>query len=254
MIISLEALSEELERQIDLQEEQIRAEAQLALKNLANAVYSSIVEGIQNGGHDPKNRQTYLQGLKLEALNEDSYVIHLEGDFANALEDGYVGFDMKEKMLNSSSNVTAGPNAGQPWVKRNAKGKKYAHVPFGHKPFSKESKSGNMASAIKKLQAKNSQGEMQSLTARFNDAKGNPMKGKVATVKDTGIKNLDGITKYQHVHESGAVQSVYMTFRTISEDGEGWKHPGHKGYNLFKEARSYAIEEMTNILKYLGDK
>ena len=46
------------------------------------------------------------------------------------------------------------------------------------------------------------------------------------------------MTKYQHVTEK-SVQSVYYTFRTISEAvSSGWIHPGSEGLELFSGGNS----------------
>jgi hypothetical protein len=104
---------------------------------------------------------------------------------------------------------------------------------------------------------------MQSITKTFEDISGKPIAGKVATASEADIdmaamahergdakwKNLEGLTKYQHVSDSGKVSSIYMTYRMVGEDSKGWVHPGHKGYQLFKEAEEYVNAELKNILK-----
>ena len=83
------------------------------------------------------------------------------------------------------------------------------------------------------------------------------MQGKVASIKDTGVKNLDGVTKYQktYINKSGkeTTQSLYMTYRIVHEDSDGWHHPGYAGLKGFDEAERWLDSEIDNILETLID-
>lgn len=229
----------------------IEAELDDAVKNLAHAAHASMVSQIQNQQMDPKNRQDYLRGLKFTELGDDSYLIFLEGDWANKLEEGFEPYNMKDTLLSSKKIIQTGSRAGEPWVRTNKKGKKYAAVPFQFKPFSKDAGSGDLTEDIKSLVAENKAGKEQAITKVFKDLDGNAISGRVASIKDAVNPKLEGLTKYQHVADSGKVSSVYFTFRIISEDSSGWQHPGHSGYNLFKQAEEFVDREMENILTTL---
>lgn len=241
---ALEDLSYEVEN--DLQE---------AIANVVAAGYDSIVGSAQLELHS--SRQDYLSGLSFHKLGGNEYLILLEGKFPNALEEGYSGFDVKEGMLNSNKVVNVGTRSGQPWVQKAEDGHKFAHVPFQHRPFSKEAKSADIGQAIKKLKATNQQGVEQKFTKLFKDNDGNPMQGKVAVVKEVkGFPELDRITKYQKVYKNEktgkeSVQSLYMTYRTVSENGGDWTHPGYAGLHAFDDAEKWMDSEIDNILNRL---
>lgn len=248
---SIKILADELGKDLEKLAPQVEAELEEAVENLATAAHASLVAQVQGMKMDPKNRQDYLRGLKYQKLDDTNFVIYLDGEWPKKLEEGYSSYDMKAKLLSSEKTVKIGSRAGQPWVQTSKAGKKYAAVPFGHKPLSAEGSKGNMAEDIKRLTAKNRQGKDQSILETFNDNNGKPLRGKVATVTDSATKNLQGLTKYQSVSKTGTVSSVYMTFRMVSEDSPGWQHPGHRGYLLFQEMEQYVEKELENIVKNL---
>lgn len=247
---SIKLIADELGKSLENLAPQVEQELNDAVANLASAAHASLVARVQGMSMDPKNRQDYLRALKLQKIDDENWLIFLDGQWPKKLEEGFDGYDMKQKLLSSEKTVQVGSRAGEPWVRQGKKGK-YAAVPFEHKPLSSEGMAGNLADDIKKLMAKNRQGQEQSILETFNDANGKPIAGKVATVKQSDNPNLKGLTKYQHVSDSGKVSSVYMTFRMISEHSSGWQHPGFKGYQLFKEAEEYVQNELENIVKTL---
>jgi hypothetical protein len=197
------------------------------------------------------SRKDYLKGLKFKDLGDDSYLIYLDGDWANKLEKGFGSYSIRDALLKSKKIVGVGSRSGEPWVRKAKDGHKYAAVPFEHKPH--VNPSGDLASDIKKMMAKGVNGQVQSISKVFKNAEGKPLSGKVASVNpaDATNPNLAGLTKYQHVHKSGRVSSVYMTYRMVSENGKDWVHPGHDGYQLFKQAQEFVEKEMDNIVKTL---
>lgn len=248
---NLEIRAEQLGKTLENVAEGIITELEESVAQLAQAAHAAISAQIQAGEHDPKNRKAYLDGLDLQKLDEGHFLLSLDGDWANKLESGYPSYDLKAVLLASTSNVTAGSRAGQPWVRKSKEGKKYAAVPFHHRPFAKDQGRSNLAPEIRKLTAENASGRQQRLTQIFKSAEGESLSGRVASVRNTGNPRLEGLTKYQHIHESGNVQSVYLTFRFISEDSAGWQHPGHKGYNYFKQAEEFVAMELDNIINSL---
>jgi hypothetical protein len=187
--------------------------------------------------------------LKFKELGNDEYLIYLDGEAANKLEKGWGSYSIRDLMLNSKKIVEVGSRAGQPWVQKGAQGQKFAHVPFEHKQNAKASKSGDLATDIKQMTAQNAKGKQQNLSKIFKDIDGNPIHGKVAVVKDALTAKFDGLVKYQYVHPSGNVSSLYMTYRTVSQNGKDWKHPGFKGYQLFKDIEETVEKELENIIK-----
>lgn len=261
--ISFKLRAEALGKSIENMAPKVEAEINEAVKNLAHAAYIQMTALIQRKQMSDTNRQDYLKNLKFTELGGNSYLIHLEGEWANKLEDGYGPYSLREILLKSKKIVQVGPRTGQPWVQHNQQGKKYAHVPFDHHPH-RGNASGDLGTDIKRLSAKNIQGKAQNLTEIFKGPNGNPMdsgSGKntrpVAVVKELPegtSKNLMNMAKFQKVHESGAVSSIYMTWRTISESGKDWTHPGHRGYEIFKQAEEWVKAEMDQLVKTILNK
>lgn len=250
--INIRVIADKLQKDLENLAPRIEEELKGAVANLAQATYASMASQVQSMSMDPKNRQDYLRALKIEDLGEGSWLIYLDSEMASKLEEGFSPYSIKDKLLSSKKTVKVGSRAGQPWVRTSKKGKKYAAVPFTHKPFSGEKGASKLGSKIHELFAENMQGKRQKLTKVFKDEFGKPLTGKVATVgkvKDT--PNLSGLTKYQWVSPKGAVSSVYMTYRMVHEDSGGWQHPGFKGYQLFKQAEEYVEKELENIVQTL---
>jgi len=242
-----EALGKEIENLAPMVENEINQ----AVKNLAHAAYTAMTAKIQSMSMSESNRKDYLKALNFTDLGDDAYLISLDGAWADKLEKGFGSYSIRSVLLKSTKTVQVGKRAGEPWVQTGKKGQKYAHVPFEHKPHANPS--GDLAKDIKGLIALGVNGKVQPIGEVFKNADGKAINGKVASVNpaDTDVANLKGLTKYQYVHKSGRVSSVYMTFRTVSENGKDWIHPGHKGYQLFKEAEEYVEKEMDNIIKTL---
>lgn len=249
--ISFKMRAEALGKTLENLAPQIEEEINQAVKNLAHAAYTAMTAKIQSMSISDKSRKDYLKGLKFEDLGDDAYLIVLDGEWANKLEQGYGSYSIRDALLKSKKIVGVGSRSGEPWVRTSKEGHKYAAVPFEHKPHANPT--GDLGRDIKNLMAKGTNGQVQSLDKIFKNADGKAINGKVATVSasDTTNPNLAGLTKYQHVHPSGKVSSVYMTYRMVSENGKDWVHPGSSGYQLFKEAQDYVEKEMDNIIKTL---
>jgi hypothetical protein len=249
--ISFKIRAELLGKQIENLAPQVEDEINQAVKNLAHAAYTGMTARIQAMSISDKSRKDYLNGLKFKDLGDDSYLIYLDGDWANKLEQGFGPYSIRDVLLKSKKIVGVGSRSGEPWVRKAKDGHKWAVVPFEHKPH--VNPSGDLAQDIKKMMAKGVNGQVQAIGKVFKNAEGKPITGKVASVNpsDATNPNLAGLTKYQHVSKSGRVSSVYMTYRAISETGKDWVHPGSAGYQLFKQAEEYVEKEMDNIIKTL---
>lgn len=243
--ISLKFRAEELGKSLDNLADELEAELTNAVQDLAESAYSSIIADAQS---KLKNtRQDYLSGLSFEKLDETSWLISLDGSWANMIEDGFGPYDMKEVLLNSKKTVQVGSRAGEPWVRTGADGAKYAAVPFEEK---QANMSPSMLTSMKGMTATNAKGRQQKITKIFKDLSGNPMTGKVA-VASSKNPMLDSMVKYQHINEKGSVSSVYMNYRIISENSSGWNHPGYSGLHAFQAAQQWIEQEMDNIIKTL---
>lgn len=253
--INIKFRAAELGKSLENLAYEVQQELDQAIKDTANAAYATIVAKAQADLNS--TRADYLKGLSFEELGNNTYLITLEGDWANALEKGFSGFDIREWMLSSEKVVQVGTRTGQKWVQTGASGQKFAHVPFEHRPHSKAPKTSDLAQAIKKLQTHNRSGRLQKFTSIFKDDAGKPLEGRVASIKKVkDFPQLDGITKYQKIYKNEStgkqsVQSVYMTFRTVSEAAESWRHPGFEGLRAFDEAEKWVEEQIDTIIMTL---
>lgn len=249
--ISFKIRAEALGKSLKNLSAEIEEEVNDAVKNLAHAAYTGITAKLQQMNISQGSRKDYMSALKFSELGNNSYLIYLDSDRAEKLENGQGAYSLRELMLKSTKIVQVGSRSGQPWVQRAKDGHKYAHVPMEHKP--QANPKSDLATHIKSLNALGTNGKVQSLDKIFKGLDGKPLNGKVATVhkSDAPTPNLAGLVKYQHVAKSGKVSSIYMTYRTVSETGKDWMHPGSKGYKLFKEAEEYVEKEMDNIINTL---
>lgn len=247
--ISIEA--EKLGLALDNLAKDLQAEFEYAISNTAHAAYAQIVAKAQS--ELDSTRLDYLKGLQFDQVGENEYIIMLSTPEANKLEQGYAPFDLKPGLLGSKKTVAVGSRSGMPWVRTSKTGKKYAAVPFSHRPFSGKG-SSDMQQILRKFTTKNTQGRKQRVTQIFKDPAGNPLEGKVAALKNTGHTDLEGLVKYQKNYinqQSGKIttQSLYVTYRMVSEDSQGWQHPGYAGLQAFSEAEAYVQEEIQRILQ-----
>jgi hypothetical protein len=232
----------------------MRAEASQAVAGVAQAALSFVTGEAQAKLH--ATRQDYLSGLSLEQVGPNEFVIVLSGDAALRIENGWGAYDLRAVLLRSRKIVSVGRRAGQPWVRIGKLNQKYASVPFQQQPFSKAGGASSSADVIAGLYARNARGRRQKLTSVFNDADGNPMEGKVASVTNPALGNLSGITKYQKkytdpVTGKQTVQGIYATYRTVSENGKPWNHPGYNGLHAFQRAEKFVEEKLDEIAKVL---
>ena len=232
--------------------EEVRKDFEDSIKTLAHGAYAQVVAKAQKELHD--TRLDYLKALHFDKIGPNTYLIHLEGPYPNKLEEGYPSFDMKTGMLASKKIVEVGTRTGKPWVQRNQQDEKFAHVPLEHRPFSKAPKGKNMNQIIRNIKVYNQQGLKQKITSMFKDASGKPLEGKVATVTNPGIvADLLGLTKFQKViqTETGKtrVESLYLTWRTVSEKSAGWNHPGFPGIHAFKRVEEWVDEQLDKIIQ-----
>ena len=244
--LSLKIKAEELGKSLDNLAESVEAELSEAIRDLSNAAFAKISADVQSQVSSQSFRQDYLKSLDFQEIGQDSYVITLVGDWPNKLEEGFGSFDMRDTLLSSSKQVEVGSRAGQQWVQQGQNGR-FAHVPITKQPFSKAG--GDLGKQIQELTARNRDGLQQNITKIFKDASGKAIQGKVATARSDNPL-LDRLVKYQEVTESN-VSSVYINYRTISDNSTGWIHPGREGYDFFDSAEKWVEEELENIVRTL---
>lgn len=271
---SIEESLKRVQRELNSLAPSIEAEMNKAIKEVAHAAYAAIAAKAQQALNS--TRQDYLKGLQFEDLGDNNFLISLEGNWPNALEEGFPSFNMTPGMLASTKTVQVGSRAGQPWVQqtkpkgKNKESHKFAHVPLEQHPHSKAAKTANMAEAIRELTATNLKGMDQKLTKVFKNSDGSVAEGKVAVIKPAGAKmtgstpyalgtttdsKLQGLVKYQKVYKNKegkeTVSSVYIKYRTVSEKGRPWIHPGFKGIRAFEDAEKQIAEQIDKIVATL---
>ena len=156
-------------------------------------------------------KKIYTNSLKF-VENESGYDIILEGDIANALENGWKRFDMKEYFQKSSK------------TKRSKSGGWYLVVPFRHKTIGPNKMPRSVYDAIRK--------EKRRLTEKKLPSKySNPVANKQGRVSSS--PRYAGLTKTP----LGQKRSKYTTFRVVSSnsDSESWIHPGFDGVKILDE-------------------
>jgi hypothetical protein len=248
--LSVKFIADKLGKDLESAADRVKKELEAAVKNLAHAAHANIIAKVQASKMSQQNKTNYMKSVQFLELGDNSFLISLEGAWPNKLEAGFGPYSIKDMLLKSKKIVQVGSRAGQPWVRQSKEGKKYAAVPMQHHPSA--AAPGDLDAEIKKMYAFNRQGVRQKITKTFTDDLGRPIAGKVASVVGEGISpNLQNLTKYQHIHESGKVSSLYMTYRIVHEDSSGWMHPGSSGMHFFKEAEREIEKELENIIKIL---
>lgn len=249
--ISLTIEAASLGKDLEKVGEDVANEINQQIANTAQAAYASIIAKAQQDLN--ATRGDYLKDLKFDQIGGD-YVISLEGDFSSRIEEGFSAYDLKNILLKSTKTVKVGSRSGMPWVKKSKAGNRYASVPFSHKPFSKAGGASDLSSLIQKMKTKNARGRTQKLTSIFKDISGSPLEGRVAVMKKTSVADLEGLVKYQKNYKNQqtgklTTQSLYMTYRTISDKSSGWKHPGWRGLHAFEDAEKFVKNEIRKILE-----
>jgi hypothetical protein len=249
--ISLEEALKKLEVKFEQLAPAVEQEFNQAIQDLAYATHANIVAKAQTELNN--TRQDYLKDLEFTKLGDNEFLISLKGGWSNQIEHGYPAYSLRDKLLSSNKTVSVGSRAGQKWVQEGQKEQKYAHVPFSRQPSSKSGGGGDLAESIQRMKAVNAQGRKQKITKIFKDLEGNALEGKVATGRSNNPM-LDNLVKYQKNYknkDTGKVttQSVYINYRTISELGKDWVHPGYDGLKAFEDAEKYALDQLDRIVK-----
>lgn len=249
---SLKESLEKFNKDIDDLADAVQEELNQALSDVAYAAHAHIIAQAQSQLHS--TRQDYLKGVEFLQMGDNDYLITLIGTWPNMLEDGFPSYNQTEKLLKSQKIVEVGSRTGLPWVQIGQEGQKYAHVPMQRQPFAAGAgAAGDLAKSIQAMTATNARGRKQKITSVFKDAGGLPIEGKVAIGRSDN-PNLDGLVKYQKVYENPTsgkktAQGIYVNYRTISENGNDWIHPGFTGIHAWDEAEKYVEQQINQILR-----
>ena len=252
MDIEVKLIADQLGKSLENLGSTLERELQQFVGQYADAAYSAMAARIQSSSLSDSTKKSYLDGLKFKKIGQASWIIYLEGQRANEIEDGVAPHDMRTTLLRSSAVVESGPRAGQPWVRTSKKGHKYAAVPFEAK-MKQTGLTGSLKDDIKNTMVTNAQGQLQSMAKVFKDFNGNPIQGKVVEIhqfKDN--PNMRGMMKYQNINAKGKVSSYYVHFATISEAvSGGWMHPGTNGIHIFEDTERQLRIEIENLINRL---
>lgn len=218
---------------------EVAADLKKAVSGLASMTHAKTLELAGELGSMSK---TYKDNISFQQLEENLWVVELD-EKALWIEDGRKGGFMEE-LLNGKSSKT------------NAKGEKYAVIPFEHSknPTEQSSKAQKLSNAIKdELKAQG----VNYRKPEYN-TDGSPKLGLVkrfnvdsAKLKESHkTEPLKGVAIYQRMDENtGKVRRDVMTFRIITErhreEGK-WIHPGMEGKKLMDKAFEWAMNEWDN--------
>ncbi len=227
--------------------------AKLQVQALALQTHSMIVEEAQRTLKS--TRKTYLDNLVINKLEETAdqsiWVVGLKKE-AEWIENGYPRGSMLERILNHGKAP-----------KKAKDGSSYKIIPFMH------SKAPSDMSAVQNRIAQYAKDEIkkQGLDKIVKDQSGNPMIGKVASVKITGNNQpigrfnqplLAGLTIYQREQKTKSGKSKIvrdvMTFRVLSSKHAGtglWETKGYKGLKAFDTAQQNIDRILNDMIKDL---
>jgi len=217
------------------------------------------------GQHFHTTKTEYINGIQpVDWQSMDTAVISLVGMLPNLLEKGMGAKDMHDTLL--GPNVPTVP-LGQKGKHQNKDGGYYRAIPFRHRTPGAGAHGAPMGKALEKLLgpglAKQFGKDIYNAAKKLAPSLSDPYTGKTAwgerldapqvpKLKPYHATNpYQGMVKLQktygaHIDILNKPQSQYMTFRTISVDGQGnptgsspWIRPATPGANLAHEVADY---------------
>ncbi len=180
-------------------------------------------------------RQTYLDNLEFEEIQEGIWVVSLDQP-ALWIEEGRKSGDMTEDLLRKNAKTAKD-------------GSKYKAIPFDQA----RSPSQTPMSAL--MFANQVKAELKSRKIPYKKIEynqdGSPRLGRLHTIKDISSLRpserashgaLDSLTIYQRKLPSGKIRRDIMTFRVVSSKHKGskWIHPGLEPKKFMDEALEWA--------------
>jgi len=244
-ILSLEELKTNVERNLSKAAEELALQTHAKILEIAQEKLKS-------------TRSKYTEALKFSQVGPDTWMISLDKS-ALFIEEGLPpGFDMLPGLLNSPKAKTG-------------KNGRYISVPFEQntRPQNTAGNAKELNNAVRKeLKARGINYSKLDVDERGNPKLGllhsfdfgTPKKtkegpyqghGKIGDPRQgrTGIPFLQGVRVYQKeiaTPKGPKVQRAILTFRTASENSEGWKHPGLNALKAFEEAAEWAVREWSS--------
>jgi len=91
--LNVSIIADKLGKDLENASESVQAEVNTAIKDLAHSAHASIVARVQSMKMSENNRRDYLRALKFITISENTYLIFLEGDWPNKLEEGFPGYN-----------------------------------------------------------------------------------------------------------------------------------------------------------------
>jgi len=192
----------------------------------AIAAISSVARGELNSTYAP-----YVGGLRVGKITDKSATVELVGTLPNLVEQGMgaggIGtsgaYDMRAFVLKHGTKSLKVAEAGH----------LYVHIPFGY--------SGSQ------LAAAGGAGTLraaQSLLPTLSDPQGGTLWGGRL---GAAAGRFAGMVRMQKTY-SKATQSTYGMWRTMSEAGAAWNHPGVAAHHIFKKAQAAIAAAMASVL------
>lgn len=250
-----------------LEEENVKGLATKAVHDVAAATHAHIIEQANVKLHS--RLKPFLDGLKIEAEDENTWVIALDKS-VRWIDDGQEPHSMIEDLLTEKPGSKGKVHTAKD-------GSRYRVIPFDHGPgkgvTSTTSAQQSLISTLKSEMKKkgipfgkmetNSDGTTKTGLLHSFDIKHAPLKtvgygaagqgwGPVGKVKQgpTGIPFLQGVRVYQNKVQGKdgkeKIKKSIMTFRIVSSKMSGsgrWYHPGLPPENLFEDAVAWAQKE-----------
>ena len=152
----------------------------------------------------------YVDSIVVSQLGPTSYEVICSAPYASALDTGFSEFDMKSKIRTGKHGFTKSGSA-------------YRIVPFRH------GTPGTVTMPPMPKVVFNAVKNNEEIPLEFA---GSVFSGLVRTTELGGVGRV-------FTQQSGrtARHTQYFTFRTLSESGEGWVHPGVKAFDLVEQTR-----------------
>lgn len=249
MSLKIDIDVEQIARQFQEFRLELEADLRKGLKELSVNTHAHIIENVRNGAEDPHlntTKKQYIDNLSKPTDPDGTgslWVITLDSG-GLPMEDGYSAFDMKEGLLKGASHkVIPFDHNKIPQMRSETDKKIMQELSDGLRSINKDRKA---------------QGQSKiSLTKIEKNPDGSPRVGRlheldIDSSKPTAASKhpaLKGLAIYQSVNkETGKVSRDVMTFRTVSKDSDGWKHPGFAGVHYFEKAYEWANQHWDNVI------
>lgn len=226
---------DEIGKSVDELSQQMVKDVQTAVGQLSRNVENEAIRLAQERLFSTSNH--YIQSIKREQVGDNVWVISIDDEFSEHLENGFNGFDMKPGFLKSDK------------AKKDKDGNSYLDVPIQQHPFSKQKSSTkvtDMRSAVESVLKDNN---VKKRVEEFDaNSKGLSRYGNVTRFSNIKDRRVAGLVK---ITPPGSKSGQYLLFRRVSKNSpqDSWNHPGYQGANIFPDLEKYAKKQLDVILK-----